>query len=107
MFRGRRPPARRRRPPQAVAKTATKPNGGWRVDLQAIGQQVVDAFGAAKPKRRGDNAGRRAAQAQQYVAQHGGYLAAHAVEKSFVGRKVVKGASLYVRRGEAVGLLGP
>jgi len=36
-----------------------------------------------------------------------GYLAAHAVEKSFAKRKVVKGASLYVRRGEAVGLLGP
>jgi lipopolysaccharide export system ATP-binding protein len=36
-----------------------------------------------------------------------GYLAAHAVEKSFANRKVVKGASLYVRRGEAVGLLGP
>ena len=36
-----------------------------------------------------------------------GYLAAHGVEKSFGGRKVVKGASLYVRRGEAVGLLGP
>src|SRR5262245_29015348 len=36
-----------------------------------------------------------------------GYLAAHAVEKSFGARKVVKGASLYVRRGEAVGLLGP
>jgi len=29
------------------------------------------------------------------------------VEKSFAGRKVVRGASLYVRRGEAVGLLGP
>ena len=36
-----------------------------------------------------------------------GFLAAHSVEKSFVGRKVVKGVSLYVRRGEAVGLLGP
>jgi lipopolysaccharide export system ATP-binding protein len=31
----------------------------------------------------------------------------HAVEKTFVGRKVVKGVSLYVRGGEAVGLLGP
>jgi len=41
------------------------------------------------------------------VAQNQGYLAAHGVEKSFVGRKVVKGVSLYVRRGEAVGLLGP
>jgi lipopolysaccharide export system ATP-binding protein len=35
------------------------------------------------------------------------FLAAYAVEKSFGDRKVVKGASLYVRRGEAVGLLGP
>jgi len=41
------------------------------------------------------------------MAQTQGYLAAHGVEKSFAGRKVVKGASLYVRRGEAVGLLGP
>jgi lipopolysaccharide export system ATP-binding protein len=36
-----------------------------------------------------------------------GYLAVHGVEKSFAGRKVVRGASLYVARGEAVGLLGP
>jgi lipopolysaccharide export system ATP-binding protein len=36
-----------------------------------------------------------------------GYLAAHGIEKTFGSRKVVKGASLYVRRGEAVGLLGP
>jgi lipopolysaccharide export system ATP-binding protein len=36
-----------------------------------------------------------------------GYLATHNVEKSFGGRKVVRGASIYVRRGEAVGLLGP
>ena len=36
-----------------------------------------------------------------------GFLAVHGVEKSFAGRKVVRGASLYVRRGEAVGLLGP
>ena len=42
----------------------------------------------------------------QQAGQHG-YLAAHTVEKSFGGRMVVKGASLYVRRGEAVGLLGP
>jgi len=49
----------------------------------------------------------QAAQAAKYVAEYGGYLAAHSVEKSFAGRKVVKGASLYVRRGEAVGLLGP
>jgi len=34
-------------------------------------------------------------------------LSAQGVEKSFGNRKVVRGASLYVRRGEAVGLLGP
>ena len=43
---------------------------------------------------------------QQPIEQRN-YLAAHAVEKTFGDRKVVKGASLYVRRGEAVGLLGP
>ncbi len=36
-----------------------------------------------------------------------GFLAAHAVEKSFGSRKVVRGVSIHVRRGEAVGLLGP
>ena len=49
----------------------------------------------------------QAAKAAKHVAEHGSYLAAHAVEKTFGTRKVVKGASLYVRRGEAVGLLGP
>jgi lipopolysaccharide export system ATP-binding protein len=43
---------------------------------------------------------------QRPQAAHG-YLAAHSVEKSFGARKVVRGASLFVRRGEAVGLLGP
>src|SRR5262249_28962960 len=41
------------------------------------------------------------------VADRKGFLAVHGIEKSFARRKVVKGASLYVRRGEAVGLLGP
>jgi lipopolysaccharide export system ATP-binding protein len=44
-------------------------------------------------------------QAPQITADQ--FLAVHGVEKSFARRKVVKGASLYVRRGEAVGLLGP
>jgi lipopolysaccharide export system ATP-binding protein len=35
------------------------------------------------------------------------YLAAFELEKRFGTRQVVRGASLYVRRGEAVGLLGP
>ncbi|HTS40055.1 MAG TPA: LPS export ABC transporter ATP-binding protein [Xanthobacteraceae bacterium] len=52
----------------------------------------------------------RSAPAQRSAQQRSpqqNYLAAHAVEKSFGGSKVVKGASLYLRRGEAVGLLGP
>lgn len=41
------------------------------------------------------------------VAAPSGYLGVRALEKSFGSRQVVRGASLYVRRGEAVGLLGP
>jgi lipopolysaccharide export system ATP-binding protein len=44
-------------------------------------------------------------QYRQQQQQH--YLAVHGIEKSYGGRKVVRGASFYVRRGEAVGLLGP
>jgi lipopolysaccharide export system ATP-binding protein len=51
----------------------------------------------------------RAPQRQHVQAPAGeqGFLAAHSVQKTFGTRMVVKGASLYVRRGEAVGLLGP
>ena len=60
------------------------------------------AAAAARPIRaRRQDRGATAAVPEQ------GYLAVHGVEKSFGGRKVVQGASLYVRRGEAVGLLGP
>ena len=52
-------------------------------------------------------AGRHEQQVNQQPIEQRNYLAAHAVEKTFGDRKVVKGASLYVRRGEAVGLLGP
>ncbi|MGE3988172.1 LPS export ABC transporter ATP-binding protein [Pseudorhodoplanes sp.] len=50
---------------------------------------------------------RRQGPAQNPAQVPHGYLAAHSVEKSFGARKVVRGASLFVRRGEAVGLLGP
>jgi lipopolysaccharide export system ATP-binding protein len=36
-----------------------------------------------------------------------GFLAIHGIEKTFGSRQVVRGVSLYVRRGEAVGILGP
>jgi len=60
-----------------------------------------DAGARQQPKAVARNGDARPQSIQQ------GYLAAHGVERSFVGRKVVKGVSLYVRRGEAVGLLGP
>ena len=55
----------------------------------------------------GNGSDPQAQQRYEQPAEQRNYLAAHAVEKSFGDRKVVKGASLYVRRGEAVGLLGP
>ncbi|MEA2980830.1 MAG: lipopolysaccharide export system ATP-binding protein [Alphaproteobacteria bacterium] len=60
----------------------------------------------AEQRERAGN-GRQGQQRNEQPAEQRNYLAAHAVEKSFGDRKVVKGASLYVRRGEAVGLLGP
>jgi lipopolysaccharide export system ATP-binding protein len=78
----------------------------------AQARQPAPPAGSAKPPARPNPSkspkpSEQAARAAQHVAEHGSYLAAHAVEKSFGARKVVKGASLYVRRGEAVGLLGP
>ena len=103
--RRRRNPARQRRPAE---------NGQWRINLATMGGQMFarnndgSAVPAPPPPRRPrESRSRQASEAAQYIAQHGGYLAAHTLEKSFGSRKVVRGASLYVRRGEAVGLLGP
>jgi lipopolysaccharide export system ATP-binding protein len=62
----------------------------------------VEAMNLQRPKRRSRSAKQSTARADGQ-----GYLAAHGVEKSFVGRRVVQGVSIYLRRGEAVGLLGP
>lgn len=74
--------------------------------------RFADARAKAEPPKRFDpprraepEAPRRAPVSRASAKQ--GYLAAHSIEKTFGTRKVVKGASLYVRRGEAVGLLGP
>jgi lipopolysaccharide export system ATP-binding protein len=65
---------------------------------QARSAAAINGGGRGRGLGRRENSGRQAAK---------GFLAAHGVEKSFGSRKVVRGASLYVRRGEAVGLLGP
>ena len=75
------PPAQARRQPNPL----NGPQNGQRV---------------ARPRRRADGNGAA-------LGERRGLLAVHGVEKTFVGRKVVKGVSLYVRQGEAVGLLGP
>ena len=74
---------------------------------------VADLFRLFKRPARKTNGAAEPAAARPRRQESGprqqvdGYLAAHTLEKSFAGRKVVKGANLYVRRGEAVGLLGP
>ena len=50
-----------------------------------------------KPRPRAKTNGAAAPQ----LAQRAGYLAVHSVEKSFGTRQVVRGVSIYVRRGEA------
>ena len=83
----------------------------WAMDGGAFAAQPMtlprEAAAVTAPRRRPAPAPAAEQDAPPVMAQNQGYLAAHGVEKSFVGRKVVKGVSLYVRRGEAVGLLGP
>jgi lipopolysaccharide export system ATP-binding protein len=88
--------ARRAKRPTAAAAPAAAP---------AVARQEATARpqAAARPAqhaaaRRDDGAARPA---------RTDYLAVHSVDKSFGKRRVVNGASLYLRRGEAVGLLGP
>jgi lipopolysaccharide export system ATP-binding protein len=89
---------------RAPARPRQTSREDWRMDLRPVpapmrGRHADTAIALPKPRRRQSGNGERRAAAD--------YLAVHGVEKSFGGRKVVKGASLYVRRGEAVGLLGP
>jgi lipopolysaccharide export system ATP-binding protein len=60
-----------------------------------------------RPPRPKTNTKTNGAAAAPRPTQRAGYLAVHSVEKSFGTRQVVRGVSIYVRRGEAVGLLGP
>jgi lipopolysaccharide export system ATP-binding protein len=108
----------------------------WRIDLDhiggpvgrvavepirlpgAVGRKAAKPPAAAPPPRRAP--AKSAAPPRQPAQPRGAprppppnvrdgqeYLAVHGIEKSFGARKVVKGVSLNVRGGEAVGLLGP
>jgi lipopolysaccharide export system ATP-binding protein len=80
-------------------RTATHASSPAVTRLETPSRQAEPKFVPPRPRRQDP-------QVQQPQAAQG-YLAAHSVEKSFGPRKVVRGASLFVRRGEAVGLLGP
>ncbi|MEA3198543.1 MAG: lipopolysaccharide export system ATP-binding protein, partial [Gammaproteobacteria bacterium] len=77
----------------------------WQIDFRSLVGAIARVFRGRpaiprKPARPRAGAAVRSSMREPFLAVHG-------VEKSFGARKVVKGASLYVRRGEAVGLLGP
>jgi lipopolysaccharide export system ATP-binding protein len=93
LFRRQLPPAGRAAARQPQAGSVVRP-AGTAAQSQAAARQPQ---AVARQRRDGDG---------RQPARHA-YLAVHGAEKSFAGRKVVKGATLYVRRGEAVGLLGP
>jgi lipopolysaccharide export system ATP-binding protein len=76
-------------PPPRPTPTKSKPAATLKP--AATPKPALKANGAAAPR----------------MAQRAGYLAVHSVEKSFGARQVVRGVSIYVRRGEAVGLIGP
>ena len=89
---------------RAPARPRRTRHEDWRMDLRPVQAPILErhadtSISLPKPRRRQSGNGERRPATD--------YLAVHGVEKSFGGRKVVKGASLYVRRGEAVGLLGP
>jgi lipopolysaccharide export system ATP-binding protein len=79
------------------------------MDLSSIGGPMSAGYSGREAAAQPQSRSRVDQQANWHPVhtQQQQYLAAHAIEKSFGARKVVRGASLYVRRGEAVGLLGP
>jgi lipopolysaccharide export system ATP-binding protein len=90
-------PPRSRRPPDTAPRRAPAADSG-------LTRPPAESFAPApapppRPRRQDGNG--------SAPLERKGVLAVHGVEKTFVGRKVVKGVSLYVRQGEAVGLLGP
>ncbi|MFZ5735166.1 MAG: LPS export ABC transporter ATP-binding protein [Pseudomonadota bacterium] len=107
----------RRRGPSRGPQGFARPQP--RADITAISERIGDLlknpFRNSQPVarevvRRDDAGGQRVAHSgvtPVRLPPRAGYLAVHGVEKTFGTRKVVRGVSLYVRRGEAVGILGP
>lgn len=113
---GARPaPAAPAVPRGAAAGIARPSPGGWRNWFRRKAE--APASGAAPrtkprpvPRRHEETppaAGQEEARRQKPRRQPVSGLAAHGLKKSYGGRPVVRGASISLDRGEAVGLLGP
>jgi lipopolysaccharide export system ATP-binding protein len=79
-----------------------EPLPGWRMDAAATDRSLYVRRRRPRPQQqRARGAPHPANESDE------SRLAVHGVDKSVAGRAVIKGASLYLRRGEVVGLLGP
>ena len=98
------------RAPQAFGRAGDVTSMGERMG-EMFRNPFRDAPAPARPRKEAQRpAARREASAAAVPprqAARPGFLAVHGVEKTFGSRQVVRGVSLYVRRGEAVGILGP
>src|SRR6516165_3530853 len=111
-----------RRPPTPQSRRRPV-DGFWAIDLDGLGGPIPrsseEPMDLSPPRRRpvapppppGPRAEAQPRPRPQAVRHDpplgANCLAAHGLDKSFVGRKVVHDVSINVRRGEAVGLLGP
>src|SRR4051812_23977189 len=86
-----------------IAREAPIPGFAPARPQQPVTQAREDRPRRAKPAKPAKANG----SADPQLLRRPGFLAVHSVEKSFGSRQVVRGVSIYVRRGEAVGLLGP
>ena len=92
------------REPPSAAPLAPRQPSPFALDAPPIPRDLPKPSAKDSSKERSRSDKQRAA---PFKTPRAGYLAIHGVEKSFGSRKVVRGVSIYVRRGEAVGILGP
>lgn len=103
----RREPVAAQATSRAPAPLASQDSSAFTHDAPPIPRNLPRDSSQDQPRESAPRARAAANGATSQRAQHSGYLAVHGVEKSFGTRKIVHGVSLYVRRGEAVGILGP
>ena len=100
-------------PPAPSQAYAPQSYAAQSFDERSAAYAEADAYGGAYPNADPAYPPHPALHASDRDDPHGdlpvgdGYLTAHGVQKSYKKRKVVKGVSLAVARGESVGLLGP